>query len=117
MRFGTSSGPATARAPIDGASVRLGQLIRDGHVADQAELARLSHVSRARLTQFMNLLQIAPDIQEAVLHLPRTESGRDAVTERDLRPIAGMVSWNRQRRKWKQIQSRDSAQITRTHRG
>ncbi len=41
----------------------------------------------------MNLLQLAPEIQEAILHLPRTESGLDAVTERDLRPIAGMVSW------------------------
>ncbi|MEZ6152331.1 MAG: hypothetical protein R3C09_19700 [Pirellulaceae bacterium] len=69
-------------------AIRLNQLIRDGHVTDQAELARLSHVSRARLTQIMNILQLAPDIQEAVLHLPPTENGRDAVTERDLRPIA-----------------------------
>lgn len=67
----------------------------------QAELARLSHVTRARLTQIMNLLQLAPDIQEAVLHLPRAESGRDAITERDLRPIVGMVSWKAQRRAWK----------------
>ena len=87
-------------------AIRLDQLIRDGHVADQAELARLAHVSRARLTQIMNLLQLAPDIQEALLHLPRTESGRDAVTERDLRPIAGMVGWKGQRRMWRQIQSR-----------
>ncbi len=84
-------------------AIRLDQLIRDGHVTDQAELARLSHVSRARLTQIMNLLQLAPDIQEAVLNLPRTESGRDAVTERDLRPIAGMVSWSKQRREWAEI--------------
>jgi len=84
-------------------AIRLDQLIRDGHVADQAELARLSHVSRARLTQIMNLLCLAPDIQEAILNLPRTERGRDAVTERDLRPIAAMVSWKGQRRMWKQI--------------
>lgn len=83
-------------------AIRLDQLIRDGRVTDQAELARLSHVSRARLTQIMNLLCLAPDIQEAVLNLPRTESGRDAVTERDLRPIAGMVSWKAQRRMWRQ---------------
>ncbi len=81
-------------------AIRLDQLIRDGHVSDQAELARLSHVSRARLTQIMNLLQLAPDIQEAALHLPLTESGRDAITERDLRPIAGMVGWKEQRRAW-----------------
>lgn len=82
-------------------AIRLDHLIRDGHVADQAELARVSHVSRARLTQIMNLLCLAPDIQEAVLNLPRTIQGRDAVTERDLRPIAGMVSWKEQRRAWR----------------
>lgn len=36
-------------------AIRFEQLIRDGVVADQAELARLSHVTRARLTQIMNL--------------------------------------------------------------
>lgn len=56
-------------------------------MADQAELARLGHVTRARLTKIMNLLNLAPDIQGAVLFLPPTENGRDAVTERDLRPI------------------------------
>jgi len=40
-------------------AIRLDQLIRDGVVADQAELARLGHVSRARLTQIMNLLYLA----------------------------------------------------------
>ncbi len=40
------------------------QLISEGVVADQAEIARLGHVSRARVTQIMNLLSLAPDIQE-----------------------------------------------------
>lgn len=67
-------------------------------MADQAELARLGHVTRARLTQIMNLLNLAPDIQEAILHLPRVERGRDPITERQLRPIAAVVDWERQRR-------------------
>jgi hypothetical protein len=33
-------------------------------VADYAELAQLAHVTRARMTQIMNLLHLAPDIQE-----------------------------------------------------
>jgi hypothetical protein len=37
-------------------TIRLDQLIRDGEVADLAELARPGHVSRARLLQIMNLL-------------------------------------------------------------
>ena len=66
-------------------AIRLDQLLRDGQVSDQAELARLGHVSRARLTQIMNLLLLAPDLQEQILFLPPTQRGRDAVTEGDLR--------------------------------
>ena len=73
-------------------------LIRDGVVTDQAELARLGHVSRARLTQVMNQLSLAPDIQEQILFLPPTERGRDALTEKQLRPIAAITDWRKQRR-------------------
>lgn len=41
-------------------AIRFDQLIRDGVVEDQAQLARLGHVSRARLTQITNLLALAP---------------------------------------------------------
>jgi hypothetical protein len=58
-------------------------------MTDQAELARLGHVTRARLTQIMNLLCLAPDIQEQILFLPATERGRDVVAEKQLRPVAG----------------------------
>ena len=81
-------------------AIKLDQLIRDGVVSDQAELARLGHVSRARLTQIMNLLSLAPDIQEEILFLPPCERGRDPVTERDLRPIAAVANWGKQRRMW-----------------
>jgi hypothetical protein len=81
-------------------AIRLDQLIRDGIAADQAELARLGHVSRARLTQVMNLLCLAPDIQEEILFLPETIRGRDAITEKQLRPIAAIPSWRKQRQTW-----------------
>ena len=81
-------------------AIRLDQLIRDGAVADQAELARLGHVSRVRVTQVMNLLMLAPDIQEAILFLEHTERGRASISERDLRPIAAVVSWGKQRGMW-----------------
>ncbi len=53
----------------------------------------------------MNLLLLAPDLQEEILFLAKTERGRDAVTERELRPIAAEVSWGRQRRMWNAIKS------------
>ena len=83
-------------------AIRFDQIIRDGVVPDQAELAHLGHVTRARITQIMNLLNLAPDIQEALLFLPRTERGRDPLFEKDLRPIAAEPDWSRQRRLWKQ---------------
>jgi len=44
-------------------AIRFDGMIRDGEVADYAELARLAHVTRARITQIINLLTQAPDIQ------------------------------------------------------
>ena len=54
---------------------RFEKLIRDGEVRDYADLARLGHVTRARLTQIMNLLNLAPDIQEEILLLPAVDGG------------------------------------------
>jgi hypothetical protein len=84
-------------------AIRFDQLIRDGVVADQADLARLGHVTRARLTQIMNLMSLAPDIQEAILFLPATERGRESITERDLRPIAALADWRTQRVFWQKV--------------
>jgi len=86
-------------------AIRFDQLISDGEVRDLADIARLGHVTRARVTQIMNLLHLAPDIQEAILALPRVKEGRDAITERDLRPIAAIVDWRKQRRAWSDLLS------------
>src|SRR5579864_5556192 len=74
---------------------RFDELVQSGVVKDYAELARLGHVTRARVTQIMNLLNLAPEIQEYLLWLP--SSGGKVITERDLRRIAGEVRWDRQR--------------------
>jgi hypothetical protein len=84
-------------------AIHFDQLIHEGVVTDQAELARLGHVSRARLTQIMNLLNLAPDIQEAILRLPSTEHGHDPITEPDLRPIATVLDWRKQRTLWRRL--------------
>lgn len=84
-------------------AIRFEQLVRDGEVRDLADIARLGHVTRARVTQVMNLLHLAPDIQEAILFLPRVESGRNPITERDLRPVAAVPDWRKQRAMWRAI--------------
>ena len=72
-------------------------LIRDGVVKDQAALARLVGVSRARVTQVMDLLYLAPEIQERVLLLTSGPDG-DGPRETDLRRLATEPVWSLQRR-------------------
>ena len=57
-------------------ALHMDDLRRQGEVTDYAELARLAMVTRARMTQIMSLLLLAPDIQEEILFLPRSDGGR-----------------------------------------
>jgi hypothetical protein len=75
-------------------------MLRKGVVADQSELAEICNVTQPRMTQIMNLLHLAPDIQEDLLHLSTVDRGRDTITERDLRPLTAQHSWARQRDLW-----------------
>lgn len=77
--------------------------VRDGVVKDYAELARLGHVTRARLTQIMDLNLLAPDIQEAIMDLPRTVEGRDGVTLREMMGVVRKNSWDKQRFEWDRL--------------
>ena len=86
-------------------AIRFDQLVHAGAVADYAELARLGHVSRARMTQIMNLRLLAPDLQEQLLFLPRIEAGRDVICLRQLQPIAAVADWRKQQRMWKGLTS------------
>ena len=84
-------------------AVRLDGLVLSGQVKDYSELARLGHVSRARISQITQLLSLAPDIQEEILFLPRTVSGRDKIRERHVRPNAAEMNWMKQRQLWKKL--------------
>jgi len=77
-------------------AIRFHQLIRDGVARDQAELARLGHVTRARLTQILNLSSLAPGIQQQILLLPRTVHGCDPLAEKHLRPIGAILASRKQ---------------------
>ena len=87
-------------------AVRCEELLRNGTVKDYAELARLGIVSRPRMTQVMNLLNLAPEIQEEILFLPEVEGGREPVSERALRRLPGILCWNHQLEMWNQLRGR-----------
>ena len=91
-------------------ALRCEQLLAAGVIANYAALARLGHVSRARMTPIMNLLLLAPTIQETLLFLPRTERGRDPIHLRQLQPLTRIADWGEQRKRWQALLSnRESA--------
>jgi hypothetical protein len=84
-------------------ALRLDELVRTGQVANYSALAALGHVTRARICQIVNLIHLAPDIQEALLFLPPTRRGRDAIILADLQPITAALDWRKQRRLWRRL--------------
>ena len=88
---------------------RFESLLHDGVVRDYAELGQLGHVTRARISQVMALLNLAPDLQEEILFLPLTVLGRDRVQMRHVLPIAAVPDWKKQRQRWRELHERPFA--------
>jgi hypothetical protein len=65
------------------------RLLESGEASSQAEIANREDISRARVTQVIGMLRLAPEIQQHILSLPDMIR-RTAITERALRPIAQM---------------------------
>ena len=76
--------------------------IERGDFRDQADAARYFQLTRARITQLMNLSLLAPDLQEQVLFL-ETVDGREPMSERDLRTVVGAGDWAGQRAQWREL--------------
>jgi hypothetical protein len=84
-------------------AIRMDEMLRRGEAQDTFELALLGKVSQPRVTQILSLSLLAPDIQEALLSLPRETSGKPSIHERNLRPIATEPMWDRQREMWTEL--------------
>jgi hypothetical protein len=82
---------------------RFARQLRDGEVDSMADLAARRGVTRARITQIMDLLLLAPDIQEELLFLPRTVHGYDPITLRRMRYVCATPVWEEQRVRWHEI--------------
>jgi hypothetical protein len=70
-RFGCEAGdgssvPIPRIARLLALAIRLEALIRQRRIRDYAEIARRGRVSRARMSQIVKLLDLAPDIQEQI---------------------------------------------------
>ena len=67
------------------------RLVEAGELEGYAEAARALGLTRARLTQVMSLLLLAPDVQERIL------AGELRGTERRLRGVVREPHWTEQR--------------------
>jgi DNA invertase Pin-like site-specific DNA recombinase len=83
-------------------ALKMEQTIQDGAVKNYSELAQLGRVSATRITQLMNLLHLAPDIQEDLLfgHTPQ-----DGLRESAVRNLSGVVLWSEQRARWRVLRA------------
>ena len=84
-------------------ALKFRRMLDDGSVVSLADLARTGRVTRARMTQLMDLTLLAPDIQEALLSLPGRERGHDPVSLRAMRYVCATPVWHEQRNRWAEI--------------
>jgi hypothetical protein len=84
-------------------AIKFDGLIRAGAIANHSELSRVGKITRARVSQILNLLHLCPQIQEALLFLPRIEERRAPITLRQLQPHTRIIDWTKQRRMWKEL--------------
>ena len=82
---------------------RIEAMVHSGEFHDYTYAARTIGVTRARMSQILGLLLLAPEIQEAIVNLPAVTEGRDPVSERQLRPIAAESEWNKQLALWADV--------------
>lgn len=84
-------------------AIKCERLVREGNVRSYRNLAQAGRVSRARLSQIVRLTDLAPEIQEQLLFLPKTVLGPDPITEKALRQIARSVDWDWQRKQFQTL--------------
>jgi hypothetical protein len=84
-------------------AIKFERLVREGQASSYRILAEMGHISRARLSQILRLAELAPEIQEELLFLPKVVSGPDRITEKALRHIARSVDWDWQRKQFQNL--------------
>jgi hypothetical protein len=88
-------------------AIHFEDLIRQGVVTDYADLARLGHVTRARVTQIMNLRLLAPEIQEELLFLDPQERADESIKLKSIQSLIANYSWKNQRDEWSRSSRND----------
>lgn len=105
MRSGAATPPPPARIPKIARqmalALRLEAMLHAGEAKTHEDIARMAQVTQAYVSRIMALLNLAPDLQEALLFWPRVEKGRPPVKLRDLGAILAEPDWDIQRAAWR----------------
>ena len=83
--------------------VQFQDMIEQGEARDYADLARLGCLTRERMSQIMELVWLAPDIQEEILGFPPSGRGRFPISEVAVRRVAEKLDWAEQRDLWRKL--------------
>jgi hypothetical protein len=106
-RPASTASPPSSRVPriarLMGLALHVEALVGSGTISSYAEVARIGHVSRARVSQIVSLVQLAPDLQEHLLFLKRPGHGRESLPLRHVLSIAAFLEWDEQRRLWRKL--------------
>ena len=86
-----------ARVALMLALAHIQQAIDRGAVQDRAEVAWRLGLTRARVTQLLDLTLLAPEIQEQILFAESVD-GIEPMSERAVRRVTSARSWTEQRR-------------------
>ncbi len=86
-------------------AIQFQDMIRSGEARDYADLARLGGLTRERMSQIMELVWLAPDIQPEILEYPAGAATGFPISEVAVRRIGGLLSWTEQRSSWQRLKS------------
>ena len=86
-------------------AIQFQDMIQRGEARDYADLARLGCLTRERMSQIMELVWLAPDIQREILEFPPSGAARFPITEVAVRRVADLLAWSEQRSVWQTLKN------------
>jgi hypothetical protein len=84
-------------------AIQFQDMIQRGDARDYADLARLGCLTRERMSQIMELVWLATDIQKEILEFPPNSAPRFPISEVAARRIAAELDWSEQRKIWHKL--------------
>jgi hypothetical protein len=85
-------------------ALRFEAMLQDGTVKNHAEVARWGGVTRSRISQILNLRNLAPAIQEQLLL--DTASSANHITEHTLQSLTRELDWRKQIARFAELKQR-----------